>query len=269
MTTAVSDAVTLLETWLMHDQLVSQVDAYLDSLRNPARSWTWYTELRDREGVHAAEERLRKMAEDLQLDAVGQAFEPVAEGMLALAEVNPTTRRNDPYVRVVRAGDDIWFPGLHRAAPDTQAVVVLNPEVPGCGCSQPEGSYYFGMYGLFGLKAVVLSVSPDYPSSTKLSLVLPSRRKDAPESAFVVAEFSIDGPVLANEISPRIYNDGAFMASLGFATMADAWGFMSHSGGNSDETFGPGCTDLLIKKLPDLGTYFKGVAEKLSGDHTH
>jgi hypothetical protein len=42
------------------------------------------------------------------------------------------------------------------------------------------------------------------------------------------------------------------------------------SGGYFEDAIGfPGATDYLADALPNLGTYFTALAEKLSADHTH
>lgn len=272
MTTALPQAAAILDTWIDNGDLASLVDSRLDDLRYPGLDYrnepreTWYTRELTENGLAAANAKLEQYAVGLRNNAA--AILSTAKGMLALCKADPETRRGDKYVSVVGARS-LKLPGYRPESPLAQAIVIFNPEVPGCGCSQPKGSYVFGPHGTLGLKAVVLYTDPRSPEHSSLNLILPSRRKDASDATYAVAEFDLKGLVQTHEVAPHLYNDGPLRVDLGILSREQAWSAMFSSGGGNDFVFGPGCMDYITSNLADLGNYFEATAEQLSGTHTH
>lgn len=259
----------LLQEWLDDGMLDSRVPAWEQRLRTPDRpdGYTWFTKMRDTDGAEVAE---AKLAEELAgLEVVTAGIKAVAKGMMAVATVNPVEQRDTPVVYLTRNLDESCFAVSAWAGRDTKTVVVFNPEIPGCGCMQPEGSHLFGRHGLLKLRAVTLSVDTINPGTARLCLVLPCRRKDADDSAFAAAQFDLQGRVSPYTFQPHLYTYGPLMSMLGLQDQAAAWSAMTSLGGDPDDAFGPGCTALLCTNLTNLGAYLTDAADKLSGTHSH
>lgn len=270
MTTTTNTAATqLLEEWLVDGALASQYDLYIDRIRTGD---SFYTKTLAKEGRVAAEAAMEKWNKRDRMSDYAAGIEPVARGMLALAQ----TPTKDELVKVIEVGERMPFPTSYSISNPSHMMVVLNRQAPGCGCQQPKGSDIFSTYGRLGLKAVTLHVgySREYGKQTaQLGLVLPNRAfklERQNEDGFVVAAIELTGWTMGHKLAPGFYKGGALMYSLGLVGLDDAIGMMSGSGGHFDDAIGfPGATDFLADSLPGLGDYFTALAEKLSSDHKH
>jgi hypothetical protein len=258
-TNAPHPAMDVLDSWLNGGHVASRVEDWADRVRTSTHSADRYTEA--------------QMAKQVaQREPVASAIKQTAQGMRALAEVNPTDGHNGPVVYLATDLPVGSFAGFDRGSQDyrdTQTVLVFNPEVPGCGCMQPEGSYLFGHDGILGLRAVALSVDTTRPGLVKLSLILPHRRKEADRSAFTAAQFNLQGDLSTFRYEPTLYTHGPLMHELGLWSQDQVWFPLTGNFGDSNYHLGPGCPELLCSKLGELGDYLTDAADKLSGTHTH
>ncbi|HTE58592.1 MAG TPA: hypothetical protein VK694_07700 [Verrucomicrobiae bacterium] len=267
-TTTPHPATAFIEQALTTDGFASRVHVWEDTLRYPQRGETWFT----REHANGDPEiAATKLAEHLaEREVIAGGVKAVAEGMCTIARVNPKdSRRTDQVYMTDQANEQSVFPHPFGASSNARTVVVINPEVPGCGCMQPAQAHLFGVHGLLGLKAITLTVDPGNSSQNQLCLVLPHRNASRGPAAVAIAQFDLQGHVRTHTLEPLLDNWGPLMYSLGLQDKSNAWQMWQSSGGDPDSTLGPGCTALLCSSLTNLGSYLTDAADKLSGNHSH
>lgn len=258
--------VTVLSRWLSSGALKPQVQQWFEGLRNMEDSF--YQKVLKDSGRAAAERSLVEIDELRHLTKFASCIEPVAQGILALAQ----TENGNKGLRVRTFDHNSRIPMVY-GFNTGMMIMIRNPEVPGCGCSQPTGAEAFGKYGELGLKAIVLMVGTSSRDSRNcptacLGLILPGIHGDN-GAAFRIAEIRLDGNTNAHTYSPKVDPETYVDSIFGINEKPPVWTGMS-SGGGFDNAFGyPGGGDYLAKHIAQLGPYLVSAAAKLSGTHAH
>lgn len=269
MTTATNpSAAQLLDEWLTNGVLTSQYHTYLDS--HILTGDSFYTKTLAKKGQEAADAALYEWNERGRMSDFAAGIEPVARGMLALAQAST----KDDLVKVIEVKERMPYPTSFSISNPSQMVVAFNHHAPGCGCQQPKGSDLFSIYGRLGLKAVTLQVGYSRQlgkRTAQLGLVLPYRALKLArqtEDGYVVAAIELTGWTDGHNITPVFYGDEALMYSLGLAPLDRAVRMINDSGGHFDDAIGfPGATSFLADSMPVLGKYFADLAKMLGSDH--
>jgi hypothetical protein len=274
--TVTQNAVDTLEELFESGAFSSLLDQYLDAhFRHETRE-SWYTKTLAEDGHEAAERRLSEWARNLHFDVFSSTIEPIIEGVIALAKAKPELLTD------ITQCDPGGYQAIDERYGPRHKFLLYNTQVPGCGCSQAAGSYIFGPYSALGLKAVIIEAGFTREGrSACLQLVLPAWKKvsqTAFKSEFVLAELETTGSSRGKRYSPYIYINGDseeytdtdtyLKHMLGITTLENIGGMVEMS--SIEQLIGfPGAEEYLAAKLPDLGTYFGALAEKLSTTHTH
>ncbi|MEO5949292.1 MAG: hypothetical protein ABIP74_02730 [Candidatus Saccharimonas sp.] len=263
-------ATTLLTEWLADGgYLESKYHTYrLTQILH--RKNSAYMRVFEKEGEEAADKWLAGWEARTRVMDFAAAVHPIAEGMLALAKSDPEGR----YTVATDVTDDMVYPRSDRIGNPSKMVVVFNRQVPGCGCTQPKNSELFGEYGSLGLKAITLQRGySSFGDMAMVGLILPSRsvyQGMSNPNAFNVLTFDMTGLIDPVQYNPELYANGVLRYAMGLDTLESALSMTVSSGGIADQKIGfPGATSFIADNLPNLVSYLKELASKLSADHTH
>lgn len=254
------------QRWLDAGLFDSTVDQWIDGLKKDTNSW--YGLALRREGTETADAELLEHLTEGKNRIVADALPAVARSVLSLASMAPIARHENLHIRMGKPREFSGDPWSYRSQ-ELEVVTLMNLGVPGCGCQQPAGAPLFMPEGLLGMLAIVLTAIPHEPHSGKLYIVMQDRRIAASGWGHTVAEFDTAGRLRAYSSHYAFLQTGPLQWSLGISDSKDMWTCASGGGGNPDRTFGPGCSDLLRRSLPNLAEYLVGVKAALSGEHSH
>jgi hypothetical protein len=236
----------------------STVDKYLDETFRSGDRETFYSSTLEKEGLEAAEAELAEWAKREHDHRVADALEPIVD---AIACVLDTGHRN---VWAMRFEKNNTFPFPYGASDDVYGIVLYNPEVPGCGCSQPKGTYVFSKYGELGITSFVVIIDPLRPEVNAIVLMLPIRDISPGRSGFVAVVLSRNGDISSVRHELYLYDHAAENLAFG--------GNQSYGG---DVSLGgwyvgfPGAQEYIASNIGNLAEYLKGAAIRLGGQHKH
>lgn len=254
-------AVQVLQDLLARKALCTQVDAWIDRLR---QGDTWYTRARDKFGAEVAEADLaeyrNRCATRFEFAA---GIESVVRGMLALAQSDPKGEIThvidvDAYNR-----DMLGHPLPLKMPLPTPLVLIMNRSI---GFALPEGAREFSSGGLLGIEA--FSIVESVSGETQLGIVLSQKNKQSLNSdqfavGYAVVTINLNGSERYHYYSAGFDQRQYFRYRLGLSDLKleESCG----SGGRLDEQLGfPGASDYLAKALPRLGKYLIELAERRS-----
>lgn len=268
MTTATGTTpAQLLELWLDGGGLKSQYYQYVDSIRTGE---PFYADMLANKGRAVAEAVMHERINRLRVSKYAAGIEPVARGMLALAQASNTSNR----VKAIEVRGRFPYPTSYSISNPSKMVVVFNHQTSGCGCQLPKSSGIFSIDGLLGLRAVTLQVGNSRKSgeqTAQLGLVLPNRaHPNEPANSFVVAAIELTGETYGHDRTLRFDREGLLLHALGLANLDRAVNTMTSSYSQFDDAIGfPGATNYLADSLPELGEYFAALALDVGPGHKH
>ena len=230
----------------------------------------WYNKMAQKDGKEAAEAAFQEWQYRKECTAFGTAVRPIVESMVKIAQQDA----EDELELLSPDNEDYGFPlGVSRSGLRT-AVVLTNPRHRGCGCTAPNVSAVWGIYGLLKLFAVAL-LKTEYGAGygpgaqgTFYKMYLVFEPHNLPEKAvtgYTLLEFGADGCVMEN--SHYLYPEKS-SAFFGRQVGNERQSVTMHGGGGIESHFFPGASDYIIKHLPELPAYLSAMA-KLRQDHDH
>ena len=258
------------------DILRSREDAVCNRVRS-AEEGFYIKALLDH-GNEYAEQQLSEWATERRLAELCGTPLNVAYAMLALARVDVKRRsaakdllKYQPMVRVIDIDDRIRLSRTQRYT-GGKLYFADNPTFPGCGCSQPKGSYVFGRGGELGLRHIAICVDA-YVQKAELLLFLPHPefRKESTRSTahgFGIITVTTEGMTYGEAISHYLVANPLKYA-LGEVTPGDMIREnMAMSGASAVLDF-PGADDYFERHIASLPEYLNNVVDKLNGVHEH
>jgi hypothetical protein len=240
-------------SWLLENGLIrSQYEEMINShVRHNDQSW--YSRMRKEQGYTKAEEELAKWEAARHMRTFASTIESTAQGMLAVAKAD----KNGEYVHVVtnlQKQDSILVP--YKLREPAKRIVIINPEVT----VYDNHASIFGIYGLLGLKAIILTAGSTSGTQAELGLVLPNRR-GSKHFGFTVAVITCEGFTDVHSMEVKVSPDGFLYKELGVEV--EVLTYSNSQGGNFDDGIGfPGASDYLAMHLPRLGNYLIQVAKQ-------
>ena len=269
MTTSIdtSRLASILFEEAMTGRFSNTVEEYLDkTFRNDNEDRTFYSRILKEEGKKAAEADLLDWAKTMHDHRVADAIAPIVMSLSQLLEVE---HRNIKVKRFDKPQHSI-FPFPYGSSERTFAIAITNPEVPGCGCTQPEAVGKFSLWGELGITSFVVVIDPQKPEYNSLVLMLPLRdikKGNENRHGFVTVSLSRDGEMSSTSKELYFYKDAAEHLAFGGHEPYGVWEVQG--GGPCDFVGFPGAQEYITSSLGDLAIYLADVAEKLSKNHKH
>ncbi len=222
---------------------------------------SFYAQFKAEKGTAAAEKALRSYVAERMYREVAACIKPIVVGVKELTEKTAFER----YIKISHDPiNSIWggvdFPR------HPSAVVVFNPEQPGCGCTAVDHTDVWGNYGSLRLLAVVITYNELY-QRLAVNLVFPQRDNS---HGITVIELGRIGQLRGTQFGIEINHRSSLLSySLGLTTTDSLCSTSMTTGGKFDDRMGfPGAYDYLIKNLPNLGPYLGAVAQRANA-HSH
>lgn len=245
----------------------------------------WVSHLRDK--THAFEEgqraRIQKWVDDNHLEEFSKCLKPIAESIVALAEVDETgesvflvddvEKFNYPIDLQLRSA----YKNYKDQGVDLNVIVALNPFVANLSTNTPGANIWMKNVGTLDLLAIVISYSEGFNQTLKFELVfgLPSgyKEKCLPDNekildGYVILGIDNDGEVhcQVHAIRAKIFIKGlspSFVFAIGINEekfiAIDSW----RLGVSVKEGLGfPGARDYLAKHIFSLPEYLGAAADK-------
>ena len=223
---------------------------------------TWFFKQCEADGSSdAAYAKLLEQAWVREGEVYGPAVRNIVEAMLEVARAD--TQAKLAYYREPRY-DDGRFP-LFLNHDYRQAVVVLNPEYAGCGCTAPDSYGVWGTNGALQLIGAVIGVSER--SGVELGLIFPMRKTgDYADAGFTTISITPHGRASGSTWYRKSTPKAMALEALGIGVEP----FGGHTGGSIGSHLGfPDAEAYLLKHLPSLAPYLQAMAHQLSGEHSH
>ena len=267
--------VSELETLLEIGSFTSTAEAYVNSIRTSTNPNSHYAKLKNEEGVEVAEKWLENRTKNRV--AFGDSIEPTVRGIVDLGRVRPDLVLD--ISSCIPLVPDLIDPRFGRKS----KYVVFNEQAPGCGCSQPAGSYTFGPYGQLGLSAVIVEHGYDSKGpKSMLTLIMSTwgtSEHPPREGAYSIVKLENDGydqgerhdPYIRTDDGAKPFTDRDAMIKhlLGINPLGENVSASAMSCGANEVMGFPDAEKFLALNMPFLGKYFTSLAEKLSTNHSH
>lgn len=262
ISTDIAQLTTHLRTLIAEHEFDSTVDKYLDETFRSGNRDTFYSKTLEEEGLEAAEAELAEWATRNSDPRVGNALAPIVD---AIACVLETGHRNVAATWFMK--NDL-FPFPYYTSNGAFGVVLYNPSVPGCGCSQPAGTGTFSRYGELGITSFVVIVDPARPEENTVVLMLPIRDTNEKQDGFVAVMLRRNGEIEAERREIKLYENA--MEQMAFGNSRPPFSTQWCKGGSPSDYVGfPGAQEYITSRLGKLPKYLKEVADQLNNPHQH
>jgi hypothetical protein len=261
----------------------SRVEEYLEAFRRSSDNW--YAKERAATDEVTAERKLAGWVAARGLNAYADSVEATAKGLMALAKLDDDRVEDDnldegdrnkadpPYVQVLAIDSHLSY-SLPRASQHEGGVLLraINPEIPGCGCVQPQGSEVFGRGGRLGLRSVGIALD-QYLRRPVLLLFFPHPEYRSADFwltrlGYAMVGVDLQGHDTGSTIDYRFVADPVDY-TLGLVSGDEVIRGSSTSSGIDAALQFPGSSEYLACHLPNLGAYLENAAAKLDGQHIH
>lgn len=260
-----AEAIATLHSSLANGHFASTVERCSAALLEEPNADTDYCQELEKNGKAAAESLILESALLQFNPQIGDAVAPIVASVVRLIDSQSSGIKVNvfPFVKYS------YFPFSYKSSPETFGIAISNPEMGGCGCTEPRNSDKFGMYGDLGITSFAIAIDPLNAENNRLVLMLPIRREraDVVCDGFTAVVIGCDGSMYARTCDFILWNGYAEGRAFGINEPLEP---AICGGGSISKRVGfPGAEEYIASSLRQLAEYLSDVADKLDAQHLH